>query len=275
MILKPTGGALGMEIQGMDLSKPISAAESAQLKEALVRNGVIFFRNQQLDAQGVVDFAKTFGPIEPYGSTLQDFLLPEQQEILVLSNVVVDGKPIGVVDAGGFWHTDRSYVTKPAWLSCLYALEVPFADDGTPLGDTEFASTTAAYRALPKAQRDRLEHLNAEHQYVFRWSKDNGSMPPVRHPIALKHPLSKETCLFVNKGFTHRIPDLPAEESQALLDELFEHAAKSEFIYRHQWKKGDVLLWDNYATQHLATGGYSLPKRRHLWRTTVQGFDLQ
>lgn len=275
MILKPTGSALGMEIQGMDLSRPISEADSAKLKETLVRHGVIFFRNQNLDSQGLVDFAKTFGPIEPYGSTLEQYLLPQQQEIIVLSNIIEDGKPIGVVDAGGFWHTDRSYVAKPAWLSCLYALEVPFADDGTSLGDTEFASTTAAFRALPPAQREKLESLNAEHQYVFRWSKDNGSMPAVRHPIALKHPVSKEACLFVNKGFTHRIPDLPEEESTALLNELFEHAAKREFVYRHHWNKGDVLLWDNYGTQHLATGGYALPKRRHLWRTTVQGFDLQ
>lgn len=100
-------------------------------------------------------------------------------------------------------------------------------------------------------------------------------MPPVRHPIAFKHPVSKEPCLFVNKGFTHLIPDLPEAESQALLEELFEHATKPEFVYRHHWQKGDVVIWDNYATQHRATGGYALPKRRHLWRTTVQGFDLQ
>jgi len=275
MILIPTGSALGMEIRGMDLREPISVADSAAIKDALVRHCVIYFRDQHLDSQGLVDFAKTFGPIEPYGSTLAQYLLPQQQEIIVLSNIEENGKPIGVVDAGGFWHTDRSYVTKPAWLSCLYALEVPFDDDGTSLGDTEFTNTMAAFRALPASQREKVEVLNAEHQYVFRWSKDNGSMPPVRHPIALKHPLSKEPCLFVNKGFTHRIPDLPEDESRALLDALFEHAVRPQFVYRHQWQKGDVLLWDNYSTQHRATGGYSLPKRRHMWRTTVQGFDLQ
>ncbi|MDO8776555.1 MAG: TauD/TfdA family dioxygenase [Burkholderiaceae bacterium] len=275
MILKPTGSALGMEIQGVDLSKPLTDAELAQIKDAVVRNGVVCFRDQNVGAQSFVDFAKAFGPIEPYGSTLAEYLLPEQQDIIVLSNIVENGKSIGVTDAGSFWHVDRSYVAKPAWLSFLFALEVPFNDDGTPTGDTEFSSMTAAFKALPQAMREKLEKLNATHQYVFRWSEDNGSMPPVLHPISLKHPVSKEPCLFVNKGFTNRIPDLSEDESKVLLEELFEHAAKPEFLYRHKWQKGDVVIWDNYATQHRATGGYSLPKRRHLWRTTVQGFDLQ
>jgi taurine dioxygenase len=271
---KPTGRALGMEIEGIDLQKPLSTEICAALKDALVRHGVIFLRGQQLESQQLVDFARTFGEIERYDSTLSKYLLKEQQEVIVLSNIVEDGKAIGVVDAGGFWHTDRSYVSKPAWLSCLYAIEVPVADDGQSLGDTEFASMTAAVRALPPAQRERLETLSAEHQYVFRWSEDNGSMPAVQHPVILKHPVSKEPCLFVNKGFTHRIVGMDEQESKALLDELFEYGTKADFVYRHQWQVGDVLLWDNYATQHFATGGYKLPKRRHLWRTTVQGFDL-
>ena len=275
MNIKPTGKALGVELSGVDLRQPMSAEDLAAAKDALVRNGVIFFRKQQLDSQQLVDFARGFGEIESYGSTLAQYLLPNQPEIIVLSNVIDDkGKAIGVVDAGGFWHTDRSYVAKPAWLSCLYALEVPQAEDGTPVGDTEFASMTAAFAALPEARRKYLETLTAEHEYVFRWSKKNDSMPPVQHPIILRHPVSKEPCLFVNKGFTHRVPGLSDEDSRDLLDELFEYAARREFVYRHQWQAGDVLLWDNYATQHFATGGYKWPQRRHLWRTTVQGFDL-
>jgi taurine dioxygenase len=271
---KPTGRALGMEIEGIDLRKPLGAETCAALKDALVRHGVIFLRGQQLDSRQLVDFARTFGEIERYDSTLAKYLLRDQPEVIVLSNIVEDGKPIGVVDAGGFWHTDRSYVSKPAWLSCLYALEVPVSDDGGSLGDTEFASMTAAVRELPQAQRERLKKLCAEHQYVFRWSDDNGSMPAVQHPVILNHPVSKEPCLFVNRGFTHRISGMDEQDSKVLLGELFAYATKPEFVYRHQWQVGDVLLWDNYATQHFATGGYSLPKRRHLWRTTVQGFDL-
>jgi len=274
MHIKPTGRALGVEIEGLDLRQPLTETQAAAVRYALVRHGVIFFRNQEMTSQGLVDFARCFGPIEPYGSTLEQWLLPQQPEIIVLSNVIENGKPIGITDAGNFWHTDRSYVKKPAWLSSLYALEVPHADDGTPVGDTAFASMTAAWAALPEAKRKYLDTLITEHQYVFRWSKDNGSMPPVRHPLALRHPVSREPCLFVNKGFTHRIVGLPEEESQALLEELFAYATRPEFVYQHQWQVGDVLLWDNYQTQHFATGGYKWPQRRHLWRTTVQGFDL-
>ena len=95
----------------------------------------------------------------------------------MLSNIVENGKPIGVQDAGTYWHTDRSDVAKPAWSSCLYALEVPHVQDGTPLGDTEFASMTVAYRGLPQPERERLEQLSAWHEYVFRFSEKNDSMP--------------------------------------------------------------------------------------------------
>ena len=93
--------------------------------------------------------------------------------------------------------------------------------------------------------------------------------------MVLKHPVTGAPCLYVNKGFTHRIVDVPEEESAALLERLFEHAKREEFVYRHRWQVGDLLIWDNYSTQHRATGGYALPQRRHMWRTTIQGFLLQ
>jgi len=275
MELKPTGAALGAEITGADLTRPLSETDRARLRDGLARHGVLFARGQDLDPAQVVQFARNFGEIERYDSTLSKYLLPEQPEIIVLSNIERDGKAIGVVDAGTYWHTDRSYVAKPAWSSCLYAVEVPRADDGTPLGDTEFSSMTAAYEALPAAERERLKTLYAWHEYVFRFSEKNESMPGVRQPVVLEHPLTGAPCLYVNKGFTHRILDLPEEEGAALIEKLFEHVKKPEFIYRHQWKAGDLLLWDNYSTQHRATGGYTLPQRRHMWRTTIQGFPLQ
>ena len=275
MELKPTGAALGAEITGADLTGPLSEPDRARLRDGLARHGVLFARGQNLDPAQVVQFARNFGEIERYDSTLSKYLLPEQPEIIVLSNIEKDGKAIGVVDAGTYWHTDRSYVPKPAWSSCLYAVEGPHADDGTPLGDTEFSSMTAAFEALPAADRERLKMLYAWHEYVFRFSEKNESMPGVRQPVVLKHPLTGAPCLYVNKGFTHRILDVPEDEGMALIERLFEHARRPEFIYRHQWKAGDLLLWDNYSTQHRATGGYQLPQRRHMWRTTIQGFPLQ
>lgn len=275
MQFKPTGAALGVEVTGTDLRQPLPEADRKAMREALLRNGVLFVRGQQLDEQEFVQFARIFGDIEMYDSTLRQYLLPNRPEIIVLSNIEKDGKPIGVVDAGTYWHTDRSYVAKPAWSSCLYALEVPHADDGTPLGDTEFASMTAAYHALPPAEREHLANLSAWHEYVFRFSEKNASMPGVSHPVVLPHPVTHAPCLYVNKGFTHRILDVPDEEGNALLELLFEHVRREEFIYRHRWQAGDLLLWDNYSTQHRATGGYALPQRRHMWRTTIQGFALQ
>lgn len=275
MQFKPTGAALGVQVTGTDLRRPLPEADRKAMREALLRSGVLFVRGQQLDEQEFVQFARIFGDIEMYDSTLRQYLLPNRPEIIVLSNIEKDGKPIGVVDAGTYWHTDRSYVAKPAWSSCLYALEVPHADDGTPLGDTEFANMTAAYHALPPAEREGLAKLSAWHEYVFRFSEKNSSMPGVSHPVVLSHPVTRAPCLYVNKGFTHRILDVPDEEGKALLEMLFEHVRREEFIYRHRWQAGDLLLWDNYSTQHRATGGYALPQRRHMWRTTIQGFSLQ
>jgi taurine dioxygenase len=274
MKLVPTGAALGVEATEVDLREPLGEADRAALRGALLSHGVVFLRGQKLSARQFVDAARIFGEIEMYDSTLKKFLLPEQPEVIVLSNIVEDGKPIGIVDAGTYWHTDRSYVKKPAWSSCLHALEVPHAEDGTPLGDTEFASMPKAYAGLDPALKERLRGLSAWHEYVFRFSEKNDAMPGVTHPIVLEHPVTKQACLYVNKGFTHRIPDLQGDEGKALLEQLFEHAHQPEFIYRHRWQVGDVLLWDNYSTQHNATGGYALPQRRHMWRTTIQGFAL-
>jgi len=275
MELKPTGAALGAEICGVDLRRPLRDADRDRLRDALARYGVLFMRGQELDPDAFVQFASNFGEIERYDSTLRKYLLDERPEIIVLSNIEKDGKPIGVVDAGTYWHTDRSYVKQPAWSSCLYAIEVPHAADGTPLGDTEFASMTKAYEGLPADERERLRSLSAWHEYVFRFSEKNDSMPGVRWPVVLKHPLTGALCLYVNQGFTHRILDVPEDEGKALIEKLFEHAKRPEFVYRHQWKVGDLLLWDNYSTQHRATGGYQLPQRRHMWRTTIQGFPIQ
>ncbi len=219
--------------------------------------------------------ARNFGDIEIYDSTLSQYLLPAHPEIIVLSNIEKDGKPIGVVDAGTYWHTDRSYVDQAGLVVLPVCTRGSACRRRTPLGDTEFANMTAAYQALSPAEQERLGKLSAWHEYVFRFSEKNASMPGVSHPIVLKHPLTRAPCLYVNKGFTHRILELPDEEGSALLEKLFEHARREEFVYRHRWQVGDLLMWDNYGTQHRATGGYALPQRRHMWRTTIQGFPLQ
>ena len=275
MEIRPTGAALGMEVIGVDFRKPLPLQEREAIRQALLQSGVLFVRGQRLDERQFVDFASLFGELESYGSTMNKFLKAGYPDILVLSNIIEDGKPVGVADAGEYWHTDRSYVPKPAWSSCLHAIEVPQADDGTPLGDTEFSSMIAAAKALPPALRARVDKLSAWHEYVFRFTDKNNSMPGVSHPVILPHPMTKAPCLYVNKGFTHRIVDLPDAESTALMEELFEFAKRPEFVYRHKWQKGDLLLWDNYSTQHLASSDYGPDQPRMMWRTVVKGFPIE
>ena len=266
---------VGAEVEGVDLSGPVASANLAKIKQAFTDHGVLIVRGQALDADQFIRFARTFGPDEPYGSTLSEFLLPGHPEIISLSNIVENGRGLGVQDAGQYWHTDRSYVKQPAWSSMLYARRIPHDDNGEPLGDTLFASTVAALAALPPGERARLGALRAWHEYVFRFSKPNDSLPGVAQPIILRHPLSGAECLYVNAGFTRRVIGFSPAESKSLLERLYAHTARDEFVYRHKWRVGDVLMWDNYSTVHNAVGNYGPHQHRLMWRTTIKGFPLQ
>jgi taurine dioxygenase len=264
--------ALGAEITDLDLTT-LTSTEFERIKETLLQRGVVVVRGQTLSPTQYVEFARRFGDIEQYDH-LSEFFLPGNPEIIVLSNIVKEGRKIGVGEGGQYWHTDRSYVAKPAWLSVLHAITVPHDQSGKPLGETHFASMTAALSALPEPERGRAETLSAWHQYVYRFTQRDQKMEGISHPIALQHPLTGEKCLYVNKGFTHRVVGLDDTESADLLESLYAHAVKEEFVYRHQWKVGDVLFWDNYSTQHCAIGNYGPDTPRLMWRTTVQGFPL-
>jgi taurine dioxygenase len=190
-----------------------------------------------------------------------------------------------VADAGRYWHTDLSYVREPSRCSLLYAREVPVAADGRVLGDTLFASTAAAYDALPAPMKARIADLKAVHRYGDRYDRMEKSggvrdalseeqrqqTPDVVHPVVRTHPITRRKCLYVNEGFTVSILGLPEDEGSDLLAELSAHAHKAEFVYRHHWRRGDLLMWDNCQTQHLAVGDYALPQRRLMHRTTVKG----
>jgi taurine dioxygenase len=266
--------AVGTEIQDIDLREPLKEEDFLQMKQAFLETGVLIVRNQDLSADDFVRFATRFGDIESYASTLKDYLKPGHPEIIMLSNIVENGKPLGVQDAGQYWHTDRSYVERPAWLSALYSLKIPHDDGGNPLGDTMFSNATAALLALSDKERKELESMSAWHEYVFRFSKKTDVMPGVAHPIVLHHPITNAPVLYVNAGFTHHVMDVSDSESKALLEKLYAHIARDEFVYRHKWKKGDVLLWDNYSTQHRAVGDYGPDQHRLMWRTTIQGVAL-
>ncbi len=275
MEIKQLNAVIGCEVHGIDLSQPLSEENVRRIKQAFLDHGVLIVRNQALNEAQFIDFAHHIGPHESYESTLSEFLKPDYPDILVLSNIVENGRKLGVQDAGQYWHTDRSYVACPAWSSILHAKRIPHDENGRPLGDTMFSSSVAAFAALPASERERLESLSAWHEYVFRFSKPNDSLPGVAHPVVLTHPATGAKCLYVNAGFTQKILGIPEEESKALLESLYTHAAREEFVYRHKWCPGDVLMWDNYSTQHQAVKDYWPDQPRLMWRTTIKGFPLQ
>jgi len=293
MAVRKIGQRLGAEIEGVDLSRHLDDSTFTKVAAAFFEHEVVFFRDQRLTPAQQVAFTRRFGELEHH--VRKEHRLEHYPEILVVSNVIDErGRAIGVQDAGRFWHSDLSYKQVPSLLSALYALEVP-VKDGVVLGATSFASTTAAYEALPDALKSRLQSLRNVHSYRYYRAKNlhaqreeqmpGGrtvqeyspseeqlkSVPDVEVPVVRTHPVTGRKGLFVNEGHSACIAGLPDEESAALLAQLCSHIVKPEFRYEHQWRAGDLLMWDNVAVQHKATFDYDLPLRRLMHRTTVRG----
>jgi len=284
MKVTPLGKHAGARIDGLDLRGRLDDAAFAGLEDAFHRHGVVAISDQHLDEPALIAFSRRFGELELNVSS--SFHHPAFPNVNILSNRRrPDGKPLGAVDAGEGWHTDMSYNPTPARASILYALEVPMRG-GVPIGDTLFASMAAAYEALEPALKARLEGLEAVHHFAKFYDymiREKGSprppltaaqraaKPPVVHPMVVSHPLSGRKCLYADPGYSVEVVGLPPEESKALLDFLFAFQTQEAFQYRHKWRVGDVLMWDNIATIHMATGGYAAHEPRLMWRTQVLG----
>jgi taurine dioxygenase len=232
---------------------------------------------QNLSPEAQIRFSRLFGPLEIH--VQRRFLLDGHPEILIVSTELRDGEPIGLADAGRYWHSDLSYMPEPSLASLLLSRKLP--TDG---GDTLFADQHAAYDDLPKQLAARLELLQAEHSYLARNAAQRAqsalrpdlseaqkrSVPPSIHPVVRVHPATGRKALFVSEGFTTRIVDLPEDESADLLATLFHHQTQAKFIHRHRWRAGDLVMWDNRALLHLAAGGPP-GMVRTMHRTTIRG----
>jgi len=271
----PTGAALGAEIRGVDLAEPIDDVTFAAIERAYDEHGVIFFRGQRITPPEQVAFTRRFGAIE-FNIFGERWSVPGSPEIVVVSNITEDGRPIGVRRAGENWHSDMCYAARPPRGTMLYALEVPELL-GLTLGDTEFASAAAAWDALPDAIRHRLEGRQAIFDFCGRkrafppTQAEKDRYPPVRHPIARTHPRTGRKCLYVMRDDCTGIEGIAPEEAEALIAALADHIVKPAFVYRHQWRQGDVLMWDNCTVQHRAIQDYDMPQRRLMHRTTMDG----
>ena len=276
--------ALGAEI-GVDLSQPLDDATFREIEDAFHDNIVVFFRGQNLTNERHIEFSRHFGELEIH--IVKKYLLPGYPEILLVSNLKNEtGDHIGLADAGFTWHSDVSYRRSPSRCSLLYAKEVPHRDR-VALGDTIFANCVAAYEALPSAMKKRLDGLKAFHRYSSRRRVENSprpkltaaqiaETPDVAHPIVRTHPFSGRKALYVTAGECIGImsangQSMPEDEALDLIAELDAHCIKPEFLYRHSWRVGDLVMWDNATAMHLAVCDYALPERRLMHRTTVIG----
>jgi alpha-ketoglutarate-dependent taurine dioxygenase len=281
MEIIPTGRVLGATIEGLDLSKPLEEREVEGVIQALGRYGVVRFPRQNLTAREQKEFAARFGELEI--NVAGAYQEPGIPEVMILSNIVKDGRPIGLADAGQDWHTDMSYSRMIAFANVLYALEVP-QRNGKPLGATEFSSMRAAYEGLPEDLKNKLDGTTVLHDFNKFWEmmrREKGSKrpplteaqrktkPPVSHPIFLIHPITGKKVLYANPGYSVRINELPEQESDEMLAFLFEHQLKPEYRYRHEWAKGDLLMWENFGTIHNAIADYGPHEHRLIKRCQV------
>jgi taurine dioxygenase len=275
--IRPFDGPLGAEVIGLDLSRPLSQADFARIHRAHLDYHVLVFRDQRITPEQQVAFSRRFGPLQRH--VLHQFALSGHPEVLIVSNIVENGKPIGLGDAGHFWHSDLSYKEKPSLGSMLHAQELPATG-----GDTLFANQHLAWDTLPAHLRQAVEGRTAEHTYLAKYAELQKRSPwrpnltaeqiaevkPVVQPIVRTHPETGRKALFVSEHFTTRVIGMPEDESRALLDAIFAHSVQPAFVYRHAWREHDMVFWDNRSVMHLAAGTPD-DQRRKLYRTTIEG----
>lgn len=283
------GDALGAEIRGVDLSRPVSDDVFEQIAAAWHEHLVLVFPDQVLSNEQHIEFSRRFGTLEVHPSRKHN--VEDYPELLLLTNRKdAAGNYVSLRDGGSIWHSDLSYMAEPSRCSLLYAIDVPEIG-----GDTEWANMYMAYEALPQGLKDYVADLRAVHQFDLAdnprfgppadmkpeqlagsiWEKKSAAVkartPDAVHPIVRTHPVTGRKALFVSRRFTVRILDMAPDDGEALLLDLFDYSERPEHIYHHRWSKNQLLLWDNRCTVHLACGGVPDTQLRTLQRTTVRG----
>jgi taurine dioxygenase len=270
VVVRALGATLAAEIIGVDLSKPMSDPLVGALRRAFHQNMILLFRDQTLSPADQVEFTARFGPVEahPLGSRRG---LEEHPEILVLENR--PGQPGARND---FWHSDISFAERPPMGSVLHAIETP-----APHGDTMFCNMYAAYEELSSGLRRMLDPMTALHSAAPLAERNNqaasDALPindipdPMEHPVVRTHPETGRKAIFVNEYFTERFTGMTAEESRPLIEYLCARATRPENVYRHRWRNGDVLMWDNRCAMHYAVRDYDETMPRLMHRTTAAG----
>jgi alpha-ketoglutarate-dependent taurine dioxygenase len=277
----PLSQACGAEIKGVDLKRPLSAATVAAIKEAWALHLVLVFRGQSITQDEQLRFASYFGDLgsrkkapEPLRARAEGSR-QDNEKVLLVSNIVEDGRPIGAFGEGEFWfHIDSGYTARPYRYTFLHALELP----GTG-GNTLFSNMYKAYDAVPAALKAALKGKRALHIHEYNRSKqadtarDIGAVPHFYHPVFITHPDTGRKSLFVDRLMTAKIEGLSEAESREILEQLYEIGECSQFIYEHVWRMDDFVMWDNRCIIHARTD-FPKTERRLLRRCAVEGDAL-
>lgn len=281
MQISPSSQSLGARIDGIDLAQPLSNVDRRAILRALGAHGVLCFPRQTMNVDELSAFGSRFGELEI--NVANAYHEPDHPEMMILSNMKQGGKQIGANDAGQGWHTDMSYSKDIALANILHAQHVPHRH-GKPLGETQFRNMHAAYDDLPEALKQKLQGRSATHDFAKFWDmmvakpgstrkpltpEQRAKKPPVSQPLFRRHPLTGRTVLYANPGYTMFIDGMDEQESGEILDFLFRHQERAEYLHAHQWTVGDVLMWDNIGTVHNAVGDYTPEEPRYMRRVQV------
>jgi taurine dioxygenase len=266
--VEPLSHALGAEIRGVDLRDPISAPLKQQFLDTWHRHLVILLRDQTLDEDAQVRFAETFGA--PAKITSGRAFSVKHPSVMLISNIREDGKLVGALPDGEMhFHTDQCHQETPAKATLLYAIEIPSKG-----GNTLFSNAYSAYETLPEDLKQRIAGRRALNAYTSDTTLRSASYDDAKssywHPVVRTHPATGRKALYVNRLMTREIEGLPRDESDTMLQGLFDHQEQPKFVYEHVWRPGDILMWDNRCTLHARTD-FSPDERRLLRRVTILG----
>ena len=263
---------MGATVTGIDLSNSMDDEACQSLNTALLAHHILCIREQNLSPQEFAAAGRLFG--EPQIQFLSDYRLPEEQEVTVISNYnkMAEGKPHV---RAAHWHTDDSYFAQPAMATILLAKALP-----TKGGRTEFINTHAVLDAMPENLRQRIEGRRAVHKYksrrarvpvAVRTPEEAAATPDVSHPMIRTHPQTGRAALYINPNRTDHVEGMTPEESDKLLDELYDFAFQPQFQHHHDWQPGDLVIWDNRCTMHRANTNFDINERREFHRILLKG----
>jgi taurine dioxygenase len=274
--LRKLSYALGAEVCGVNVAQPMSESTFGEIYEAFLAHGILLFRDQDITREQHIEFSRRFGALDRHEALPRD-RHPEYPELLMVTNEPKpDGSPSDTKYTGRQWHSDMSFTTAPSLGSLLKSYAVPEVG-----GDTLFANMVLAYEMLSDGMKKLIADLHGIHlsgtrklandtSGVVRAEEQKRINPPVAQPVVRVHPETGRKALYIGEK-VKRFDGMTEEESLPLIDYLVRHATRPEFLYRHPWRRNDILAWDNRCVMHQALGDFDETQLRHMERTTVLG----